>query len=329
MVDLNFFNSLKGRFCFLSNLQTYINFQGLPCTESVLGAVIGYLGFYYTDKKVDSGEVILGRNGSFEDMFDRLQNQLAEQLQEDRLQAQDCLEYIDMQLKGNKPPLVWINDYYLSYSPYYNKAEYWSLIIVLDISESGITVYDNEVRQVDKQAFMRAINQEGRLRAYNPKHGSPIWKSSEATAIISGLTKAAELFDGGPSDGDGLYGFKGMTHFAEALAQCNSSSEIYNYSYQMNRASGPTVTREYMSILCIELMKSYSSLDLEKCAALYQNLSEQWRKIGNLLFKLSTNLDKDLRVRLVERIHKAIALEMQGVLLIKSDVIRQLELYAL
>lgn len=301
---------VSGNFCFLANLCSYLDYYNLSINESKLGMMIGYFGFYFTTKKLASKEIILGRNATFEEMFQTFQLVLERPLKTKIFSCfSEATEFINRKLKEGIIPMIWIDDFYLNYSPYFKLSHYESLIILLEISEDSILIYDNQLRRVEKQSFEEAVLMNDSITIVYTEEEKLSWAENENSILVNGIDRILKKFYFEESFDDQYLGFYGMEKFLENLEKNKDRNEIYNYFYQMNRASGPAVTREKMYFFLKDLELSCPNIDVKLCEDLYNKLSVAWRKIGNLLFKLSTNLDNNLKGRILARIVETIESE--------------------
>lgn len=304
----------KGTFCFLVNLKNYLNYYHLTVSESWLSGMASYMGFFYTSQLPASKEVIHGRNGSFAAMYERLASKL--KMPPTQVQVSmngGLLPYLGDLLRQGYLPLIWINDLYLDHSLYFELADYWSLVVVQQVSEEAILYFDNAERRIETSRFLQAVNSRGIAKVCFTTEDALEWKEEESGLIASGLEHSLDqLTNTTHSDGK-FYGLEGMRQFAQDLQHCTDSGTIYNYFFQINRPGGLPVTRETMFSLLKEMGHRWPALDLLHAQELYKELSNRWRLIGNLLFKLSRFPDKDLQERIVMRVHDARAMEERGV----------------
>jgi len=247
----------KGHFCFLSNLREYLNYYGYPCTESWLGGMIGFMGFYYSTKALPSKEVIHGRNGTFHELFYCLQERLDMQLTgKEFFSDEECLNQVEEILNTKHPVLVWVDQYYLDYSSYYHMAHYWSLVHVTGISEDGVKLYDHEIRHVSIKDFKKSIISSEKARIYYKKNQLIGYRYSEAEVVSAGFQRVIELMQKG-SEGEEHYGIRGMECFMEELKLSSDQEKLYNICYQLNRASGAAATRRSMCTYLSELKSKW------------------------------------------------------------------------
>jgi len=303
----------KGYFCFLSNLKEFLDYYEFNCTESWIGGIIGFMGFCYIMIELPSKEVIHGRNANFDELFQCLQERLDLQLIGKEFYVEDeCMNTIEEILKTKNPLLIWVDQYYLEYSTYFNMAHYWSLVNVTGIRDDCVNLYDYETRCVTKEEFLKSICCSKKARIYYKDNRFIGYKYSEKEAASAGLKRVIEMMQNNSNEGE-HYGIKGMEYFMDHLLLYNDNEEIYNICYQLNRASGVTATRRSMCTFLEELKSRWSMLDTEPALKLYTELCEGWKMVGNLIFKFSVTMDKELGLRIKERIRKLINLEKEGI----------------
>ncbi len=322
--DLVNSKNVKGYFCFLANLKEFLNYYGFYCTENWLGGIIGFMGFYYSMKELPSKEVIHGRNGSFDELFNCLQERLDMHLISEVFSSEnECLNKMKFILKTKNPVLVWVDQYYLNYSTYFETAHYWSLVNITGIYDDSVNLYDYETRCVSKDQFLKSIKDRGKVRIYYKNNKFIGYVGTEAEVVSAGLSRVVDMMQK-RSDKDGYYGIQGMECFMDDLPLYNDKKKIYNICYQLNRASGTTATRRSMCSYLNELKSKWELLDTNSCLNLYAELEECWKMVGNLVFKLSSTMDKELGLRIKERIKKIISLERKGLGYLQ-ELIRGLE----
>ncbi len=316
---INEFNHKKGTFCFLSNLQNYLHCYGLDISEAWLGASIGYMGFYHSLESAKCAEIIHGRSGDFQFLLQHLQKQIAKPLMGINISvAYDFHSALATILFQNNIAMIWINDFYLEYSQFYKKKEFWRLVVIIELRESEIIIFDNEIKVINFEVFKKSVNHDGENVIYYSSESNIKWASSELEIVKNGLNMSLRRLYKIDSRDDGDYGITGMSSFIEGLRRCLDANEIYNYYFEISRPGGLTVSRENMRHFFYELNKKYPVLNTQDCQLIYGDLSENWRKVAGLLFKLSVNGDEDLKERIIIRIHKIIELEVDGSQAIKK-----------
>lgn len=307
------FVARKGNFCLLANLINYMDYHGLQCNEEWLCGIIGYVGFYYTSLNIPSKEIVHGRSGSFRSLFERLQKQLAHEFQSYRISTDiSLINDLEELLDRLNTVLIWIDDYYLDYSPYFRLSHYESLVVLLNIEGEYARIFDNEIHTVPIDVFLEAVSYNGWVEVYFSESQLQ-WKNSKSASVAKGLRWSIDCFYSGNNSDNEFYGFEGMARFSDAVAACGNVDEINNFYVQLNRPGGLSVTRQYLCRFLEMMNKSWSIPDIQESILLYSDLSEKWRKIGNLLFRLSQNPDSDLRDRILKRISEAVGLEREGI----------------
>lgn len=319
---MSYYNKIpfeKGSFCILSNLRNYLHYYGLTVSEAWLGGIIGYMGFFYTKNPIATKEVIHGRSGSFEYMFQALQQQLENPLEYLKVKAdKDVTREVGRVLSKYKLMLVWLNDFYLEYSPYYKLGEFWSLAIMLEVQDSKVIVFDNGFKELSCDAFLQAVNCNGEGRFYYTTESGLNWCESENTLLLHGLSRTVSRLENKIKDGDEFFGICRIENFAEDLSKCRDLEKIYNFYYQMNRPGGLALSRENMKKIFIQTEAKGFAYQVNEAVMIYDKLSEGWRKIACLLFKLSNFEDLSLRGRIVERVYEILEYEKKGLMSIKA-----------
>ncbi len=301
-----------GVFCFLVNLRCYLQCYHLDMSESTLAAMLGYWGFYYSAVAVPSKEVVHGRSGTHEDLFARFMHCLAQPLTHVQLATgKECLQSLRELLEQDHIPLVWINDFYLAHTEYAGIASYWSVVPILDVREDQVLFFDNGRYRLNPQVFCKAVDRNGQVDIHYTSLRT-IWQSESAEkAIARGLMITVDRLGGASIDNE-YQGVYGMVAFMRDVERSRDMPALYNYYRQLNRPGGLSITRGQMHDLCTALQHRWPALSTEHCAAIYNQLSNTWRVIANLLFKLSRTDDRQLQQRLAQRIRDIVDLEQEG-----------------
>ena len=309
----------KGSFCILSNLRNYLNYYGLAVSEAWLGGIIGYMGFFYTKNPIATKEVIHGRSGSFEYMFQCLQQLLENPLKYLKVKADaNVAKEVGRVLSEYKLMLVWLNDFYLEYSPYYKLGEFWSLAILSEVQDSKAVIFDNGFKELSCDTFLQAVNCNGEGRFYYTTENCLNWSESERTLLLNGFSRTVARLENKIEDEGEFYGICGIENFAEDLSKCRDLEKIYGFYFQMNRPGGLALSRENMKKVFIQMEAKGFAYQVNEAVMIYEKLSEGWRKIACLLFKLSNSEDLSLRGRIVERVYEMLEYEKKGLMAIKA-----------
>lgn len=301
------FPEVVGTFCLAVNLKNYLQYQGIYLSESVMGAILSYMGFFFTTDQLKTREVIHGRNGSFSDMFARFQKRVLTPLQEKRyVSFNEALIFINACIEEKIFPIVWIDSFYMDHSEYFNKATYWTLVILLEFKEDKIIYFDNGIRRITIDKLMKACYRKEKYWIYAYQTSLP-FKMELNVAIQQGIT-------GIVNDFRKYNRIKEMHQFHAFLVSCNDQESMFNLYYQLSRPGGLPQTRYEIS----NFLKEYSYNCYSKY---YQEMSEQWKIIANLLFKLSRNWSKKNKHNIVSRLEHVIAMEEKGIKLLSSVLV--------
>lgn len=303
----------KGSFCFLTNLKNYLSYYNLKVSEPWLGGIIGYMGFYYTSKPIATNEVIHGRSGNFKYLFQYLQQQINKPLEISKLKTDmELRDRLKDMLDSLNIMLVWINDFYLEYSPYYNLSDFWSLVLLLMVNDSSVIIFDNGIKELSLETFIKAVNCNGESTFFFTREKILNWITSEKEVVIKGISRTISRFKSDRNN-EGYYGDYGIELFIEHLGSNIDSTKIYNLYFQMNRPGGLSLTRENMKEFCIEIEQKGFVSEIGEIKDIYTALTDHWRKIASLLFKLSNSRDSDLKDRIMRRIFEAREYERKGI----------------
>lgn len=315
----------EGDFCLLVNLRNYLDYYGLKVTENTLEVILGCYGFYFNGDIRDHGDLLNGRNGSFKDIFERLQKCLKSELVVNEISSDKFeMKYLVNLINKKKFPMVWINSKFLSHTNYYDKNTYWSLVTLLKITVDQVTYFDNGVKEISQNTFYKAILNNNHIKIIHPKDNQITWKFSNRDMIriglmdsIKTLTKEQANYKVQES------GIKGMYKFKNQIMTYDDSDAIYHLFFLLNNPSGLMLTRRRLLDFLSSLSKLYPDIDAERICEVMKRLSENWGNVANLLFKLSRTLDKNLQSRIEDRISTCISDESLAIELL-NDVTCQL-----
>lgn len=309
-MGLSDFPDQKGKFCLLSNIRNYLWVHDICFTEDWLGGILGCWGFYYASPGSGTNEVLHGRNGSFYDIFNKLQIRLPISLTKTVLDAEcDVLDQLKKLQSRSNPLIVWVDSFFLGYSLHYLKDHCKCLVLLLQIDENEVIIFDNGMHKADKGQFLQATDMEEIYFCDFIEKNDLYWKTNGAQAIVKGLQDIVFGLTDIVAKNNGFYGFRGMEQFVLDLAACSDLGIFYDYYFSLSKPGGLYLSRTSISRLCKEIGIKWGGLYTGQIVDQYGDLAEQWRKAANLLFKLSVSGDCDLRNRIVVRINKIIELE--------------------
>lgn len=300
--------------CITSCLCKFSETFGLQCSQEGLEAILGILGFFYTNSKREDGNVLHGMNAVFTEIFERYQTMLQKPLGYAVLKhGFDVVEQCAGILKMHGPSLVWVDEKSMSYSPYYQKASSRSLVILYKMDHDKTVYYDRRMRECDTEFFLKSINQEVEKRIYYSQSEALKFKYTGKHAIMIGLDKVISGMISNHIVDNEYHGFIGMKHFFADAKQCISTDTFYNYYYQINRPGGLSYTRNSMEIV---LEKTKKLIDEEHIFALekvYSELAQDWRLVGNMFFRLSQRMDSFILERNIKRLQSVIQKEEEAI----------------
>ena len=152
------FPTRKGVFCFSANLCNYLDFYGLSVNESWLWGITGCHGFQYDSEHTEYGEIIHGRNGTFEAIFNRLNKALYTPLVKYRVQkSHNLMRMLVEIISQNRPVIIWINDIHLQHSINFKKVDCIRPCILLSIDEL-LPLLPSRMRRTLKRGLTPAQN---------------------------------------------------------------------------------------------------------------------------------------------------------------------------
>ncbi|MEK3834089.1 MULTISPECIES: hypothetical protein [unclassified Paenibacillus] len=291
-------------FCFLANVRNYLQFHGLNVSEDWLGGILGLVGFRI-NQDVRGADYLFGFNGDFQELFIRF-----EALFTHKLTRIDVPVIQDLEQMRRTPYLIWVNDFYLEYSPNYGVKDCGRIVVFLHLSEERFTYYDNGIRELDTDIFAKAAGFGDGLVTLYTFDGLPVWKEDRYLMERRGLLGAVKHMNM-TSHGDMLLGYDGLNKLCETIRTHTGEEQIYPIYFQLQRPGGLAQSRLLMSRFIAEIKRErdiYGDSEDEE----FHDLSEQWRMIANLLFKLSHTMEEDLRARIIERVMHAVQSERKA-----------------
>jgi len=308
------FETHKEQLCLLSNLCFFLSHHGIKCSEDWLAGLLGSYGFCYDKAPEVKKNVVNGLSGGFSDIFQNYVGAMKHPLQKYELTINGLfIGELQSLLAIYGPGLIWIDQYYVEHSPYYLSDSCWSVIVVFGIQNEKVLYFDNGCRFIGQEGFTQAIDKGGRCELFFASKAGLGLEKREFDLVRDGLTRIIDTMKRRNNFSSCIKGIRGIRYFAGKVKRCDEPGDLNNFYYQINRPGGLTLTRDSMRRLLKELGTRYPHIDTSASEEIYTRLTNDWRLIGNLLFRLSVIGDNELRKRIVCRIIKAARLEEEGV----------------
>jgi len=300
----------ENQLCLTSCLCRFSEIFGINCSQEWLEGVLGIFGFYYTNNTREDGNVLHGMNADFMDIFQRYQTILQESLMCKTIEHNhDFIEQCREILKKHGPSLVWIDEKNMSYSPYYQKASSRSLVILYEMNEEKTVYFDRCKRECDTAFFLTSIDMDGEKRLYYVQEKELKLKYEEKQLCLIGVDRVVNHMNRQSLIENEYYGFVGMKRLLEDAKQCSSLDTFYNHYYQINRPGGLSYTRNNMGTFLEKMRSVFDQDQLSNLSNSYKELSQEWRLIGNMFFRLSQRMDSSVLERNIKRLLNVIQKE--------------------
>ena len=318
---MNSINSNDKDFCFLLNIKEYLEKYGFKRSLNWISGLVSCYGFSYVNDFTDEniGEFILGRSYSFEKMFQIFIENISNAICV-TINTSIVYSYIKNHIDNCIDILIWVNDRYLNYSPYYNKVDFFSLIIVKKIGLSTTEIFDSEMRVIDTNILIRAANCNDKTRLVYIQD-KIVWLKNEFSMMKNSLNLIVDSFN--TKNLEYKIGNEGIFAFINDISVFNKE-QLYKICYEMNRACGPKITRRNMRNFLHEFNNKYD-VSYTNSINLLSELEQMWTMTGNLIYKLSVTLDLSLRQRIIDYAKDIIKLENSFLQMLKNEYILNLE----
>ncbi len=304
----------KGDFCFLANLKKYLSAYKIWYEEFWLGGIVGVMGFYFTTITTGIPSVVHGRSEEFESLFSRLNEYFIKPLQKEQFTCKElALNRISDLLEAKVIPMLWLDEFFLPEAYNYQKSHLWVMAVILEDSDTALTIFSNEKIMVSKANMNQMMQKDGIIEIQYTLDNQIGWKYTEKELVVKGLLQVVDNIRKISKAQEEYYGITGMRHFKLSFEKSQNQKEIYKYFYEMNRGGGLYKTRRNMRMFLEEVMKKWPCDEAHQCVLIYGEIERQWEKISNLIFKLSIYMDLALQQRIAKRIEQIIILEEQGI----------------
>ena len=283
--------------CILINIRNYLKYHGIERSDNWYLGALGSFGFYFTENARSDQNALDGIGISFNEIFTNLQGIL----------LHPFTKYSDITepLTNKRICLAWIDEYFMEWSLYYGKVHLFSLIIILKTLGEQYLCFNNGYHNIDRDQLDESIYYAGNEIFF--WDGNQIeYKMTDDELVKNGF---ANIIKNMRDQSHSEKGFEGLQYFINKVEVCDTSEEMDNYYFQINRPSGPKNTRKMLYELISEI--DYASICPNR--EIYDRLSGEWKLVGNLLFRLSGNIyDDDLRTRIIKRLKNIQCMEKEG-----------------
>jgi hypothetical protein len=293
--------------CFLNNLSEYLNDYKLHLSAEDISIYSGLMGFFWS-KIAPKKEILHGRRAPFHDLFDQLMKCIDFQI----IHYNDTDNLLhDLSSKEETEALIWMNDYFLSHSVYFDTTNYASLVVIKSIEGEDIIYFDNGLKKMTINEFKKSIFLSNGVQLIKLNSISP-WKKSTLEAIHSGLVEIINSFL--KDDPDNAWGNQGLDAFYNSFKEEFDCENFFNIYYALNRPAGLYLTRMKMYKFLVDNYKLFQQKEYETSRDIYKLLSGEWHILGNNVFKLSKSYDHILHMRLTSRLDHIIKKEREGII---------------
>lgn len=288
-------------FCFFRNMSYYLSANN-PVNSDVIGAVLGAYGFrYYPDNT--SYEQISGIRMTFDDLLHAFLQYIKADWREEIFIEYDTL--VNRTKSYGLPCLFWIDDYYLPFSIHYQESHFCRPVI-LTTQNSGIQIFDNNILPVRADKIIREMVEAHEIKIVflNKFNQCFQWDKQFVEDIEFGIKCIHENF----FQTDSNHGERGLFALLNYFTEENKKEMYYQLYFQMNRAGGLVKTRLNLSnVFKIIINHNLAKTErVRQCMQYFADLSEEWRMIANLIFRISQIDDDLLKQRLVQRMRQNI-----------------------
>lgn len=294
----------KGRFCFITNLNNYLQSANIYLSENEFACSLGYWGFHFDNSKEMN---VCGRNDDLKTLFQSFKTIYSlTDFTCDSFSKNVSLDFLQKSIKKNIYPLIWIDSYYLEHSIYYNKAHNDAVIVILHADQDNLCFFDNELHTINTDLYFSILKTKKLPPTYyyltNMNH------YNKEQLISKGFTKIVTNF----STDSPYSGHNGIRLFLNHFKQITNKQDVYDVYFQLNRPGGLTISRQMFSELLLELQNNSNWIINRKVIDIYENLANDWRLIANLCFKLSFEYNSTLHNRIADRIENVFLNEKIG-----------------
>lgn len=273
------------QFCLSNSLEHYFKLGNVEIKNWQIFLAMNIPGFHYKTLQNPNTEILNGISGTPEKLLENFAALFKVKL----------IKCSKDKLLNQKAILAFVDDYDLQYSNSFKK--YHNIRFVsLEIKEDNeCLMFDNGYKDLELKT-----NSDLLLSCYEIKNKFDVYTYSDYNNVISNAIQNGYLMPNNTFVDD-------MSTFINELKQQSKpldSEILYNLFSFINRSSGPTTTRLQMAE-SLEFLSAENETDVfNELKTQYHNLSEQWRTIGNLFFRISNNWSKQHFERIIERLEK-------------------------
>jgi len=279
--------SLKNtdQFCLSNSLEHYFQLGNVDIKNWQIFLAMNIPGFHYYTLQNRNVEILNGISDTPKKFLDNFTTLFKVKL----------IECSKNKLFNKKAILAFVDDYYLKYSSAFKKYHNIRFVSLEIKEDNGCLIFDNGYKVLDLK-----IDSDLLLSFYEIENKFDSYTYSDYNNIISDAIQNGYLM---PND---TFADEISAFITELKQQSKSldSEILYNLFSFINRSSGPTTTRLQMAE-SLDFLSTENDTDMFNDMKMqYNNLSEQWRTIGNLFFRISNNWSKQHFDRIIERLEK-------------------------
>lgn len=284
----------EDQFCLSNSLEHYFKLGNSNIKNWQIFLAMNVPGFHYNSLQNPDVEILNGISDTSEKLLDNFTALFKVRL----------IECSKDKVFNKKAVLAFVDDHYLPYSNAFEK--YHNIrFICLEIKENNrCLIFDNGYRDLDLNIDSNLL-----LSFYEIEDKFYSYTYSQCNDIITDAVQKGHLMPNATLADE-------ISTFINELRQQSESldSEIlYNLFFFINRPSGPAATRlqvaESLNFLSAE---NYSDM-FNDMKTRYMNLSEQWRTIGNLFFRISKSRSQKHFDRIIEKLENVFSDEQETV----------------
>jgi hypothetical protein len=273
------------QFCLSNSLEHYFKLENAEIKNWQIFLAMNISGFHYNTLQNRNAEILNG----ISDTPEKLLNNFVTLF---KVKLAKCSKN---KLFNKKAILAFVDDYDLPYSNTFNKYHNVRFVCLEIKEDNECLIFDNGYKdlalKIDSDLLLSCYEIENKFDAYTYSD----YNNIISNAIQNGYLTPNETFA------------NEMSTFITELKQQNKpldSEILYDLFSFINRSSGPTTTRLQMAE-SLDFLSTEGDTDVFNDMKMqYHNLSEQWRTIGNLFFRISNNWSKQHFDRIIERLEK-------------------------
>ena len=283
----------EDQFCLSNSLEHYFKLGNSNIKNWQIFLAMNVPGFHYNTLQNPDVEILNGISDTSDKLLDNFTALFKVKL----------VEYSKNKVFNKKAVLAFVDDYCLPYSNAFKK--YHNIrFICLEIKENnnGCLIFDNGYKDLNVNIESNLLLSFYEIENKFDSHAYP-----HCNDIITDAVQKGYLMPNNTLADE-------ISSFINELKQQRKTldSEIlYNLFFFINRPSGPAATRLQMAE-SLNFLSTENNTDIfNNMKTRYMNLSEQWRTIGNLFFRISKSWSQKHFDRIIENLEKVFLIEQE------------------